>query len=109
MSYAPPGSYPPMSYALPMHGRPVWSPRIRKPTGWFIVNWLFFWPTAIYSLVAHWNNIDPAAYAGDIGRAQFHTAKVRKLGIIALCIFGGIVVLYLIMAVVIITSLPPIQ
>jgi hypothetical protein len=35
---------------------------VQKPTGWFIVNWLFFWPTAIYSLVTHWNNIDRDLY-----------------------------------------------
>jgi len=79
-------------------------PPITKPTGWFIVNWLFFWPTAIYSLVSHWNNIDPAAYAGDIATAQFHAGKVKKLGIIALCISAVILVLYVILFAVFLSS-----
>jgi hypothetical protein len=59
---------------------------VPKPTGWFIVNWLFFWPTAIYSLVKHWSNVDRAAYAGDLAGAQAHAAAVKRLGVWALCI-----------------------
>jgi hypothetical protein len=81
---------------------------VEKPTGWFIVNWLLFWPTAIYSLVSHWNKIDPAAYSGDIAGAQFHAAKVKKHGIIALWIFGGTVFVEVIFFVVLISAIPAI-
>ena len=104
--YPPPG-YPPAGYGQPMYAQPMYPPApIAKPTGWFIVNWLFFWPTAIYSLVSHWNKIDPAAYAGDLVTAGFHAGKVRKHGIIALCIFGGIMVFYIIIFAVFVTALP---
>jgi hypothetical protein len=74
----------PYGYEQPAYGR--YGQPVPKPTGWFIVNWLFFWPLAIYSLVAHWNNIDRDAYMGNIDGARAHAASVRKLGIIALCI-----------------------
>lgn len=83
------------------------APLVEKPTGWFIVNWLFFWPTAIYSLVTHWNHIDPAAYAGDLATAQFHARAARKHGIIALCLAGGIFVLYLVAFIVLFSTIGP--
>jgi hypothetical protein len=103
----PPPGYPPAGYAQPGYGQPAYlAPPVAKPTGWFIVNWLFFWPTAIYSLVSHWNKIDPAAYAGDLATAQFHASKVKKQGIIALCIFGGLMVFYVILLVTVLSALP---
>lgn len=57
-----------------------------KPTGWLLVNWVFFWPSAIYSLVAHWEKIDPAIHAGNLFDARTHAAKVRTIGITALWI-----------------------
>ena len=71
---------------------------VRKPTGWFVVNWLFFWPLAIYSLVSAWGNIDRALFAGDVQGAQYQADRVKKFGIIALCI--GIVIIVLDIAVV---------
>lgn len=59
---------------------------VQKPTGWFVVNWLFFWPLAIYSLTSAWGNIDRALFAGDIAGAQYQADRVKKFGIIALCI-----------------------
>ena len=91
--YPPPG-YPPYGYPPP----------VAKPVGWFVVNWLFFWPTAIYSLVAHWSNIDRAAYAGDLASAQQHAASVRRLGIWALCIGIGIFVLMIVLEAAVWTS-----
>jgi hypothetical protein len=72
-------------YGQPPYGQP-YGQSIAKPTGWFIVNWLFFWPLAIYSLVSHWSNIDRDAYMGNMAGAKAHADSVRKLGIIALCI-----------------------
>lgn len=80
----PYGQFGPPQYPYPP-AYPYPSP-VAKPVGWFVVNWLFFWPTAIYSLVAHWSNIDRAAFAGDLAGAQRHAASVRRLGIWALVI-----------------------
>lgn len=90
--------YPPQPYpAYPPYG-------VQKPTGWFIVNWLFFWPTAIYSLVTHWNNIDKDLYYGNLEGARRHAAGVRRHGIIALCISLGLIVLWLILAVTLLAT-----
>lgn len=97
--YPPPG-YPPPGYPPPGYPPPYgYPPMVAKPTGWFIVNWLFFWPIAIYSLVAHWNNIDRDLYYGNVAGAQQHAASVRRCGIIALCISIGLIVLYLILII----------
>jgi hypothetical protein len=85
--YPPPpqyayGPYPP-PYGPPGYG---WPPQVDKHTGWFVVNWVFFWPLALYSLLSAYLNIDKALYAGDIAGAQHQAARVRKFGIIALCI-----------------------
>jgi hypothetical protein len=75
----PPGQYPPgyLPYA------PI---AVRKPTGWFVVNWLFFWPLALYSLLAAWNKIDPAVRIGAFADAQRQVQRVRTFGIIGLSV-----------------------
>lgn len=92
--YPPPPGYGPPP---PGYGYPHPYPAVAKPTGWFIVNWLFFWPTAIYSLVSHWNNIDRDLYHGNLAGAQEHARAVRKHGIIALCLNLGFVALWLVL------------
>ena len=92
--------YPPQPYGYP--GYPPYA--VQKPTGWFIVNWLFFWPTAIYSLVTHWNNIDKDLYYGNIDGARKHADGVRRHGIIALCISLVLIVLWIILAVTLLAS-----
>lgn len=106
-TYSPPPPYghpgagyphpPAASYAAPGYRYPM--PPMQKPTGWFIVNWLFFWPLAIYSLVSAWQNIDPAYYAGNVAEAQRQAGRVRKFGIISLGIAVGFVILYIIAVV----------
>ena len=91
--------YPPQPYGP---GYPPYA--VQKPTGWFIVNWLFFWPTAIYSLVTHWNNIDRDLYYGNLDGARKHADGVRRHGIIALCISLGLIVLWIILAVTLLAS-----
>lgn len=99
----PYGQYPPQQqygqqpYAAPGYAAAA---AFAKPTGWFIVNWLFFWPLAIYSLVSAWQNIDRALFAGDFAGAQHHAARVKKFGIIALCVGIGLMVLYFILIAV---------
>ena len=77
---------------------------VQKPTGWFVVNWLFFWPLAIYSLVSAWGNIDRALFAGDVAGAQYQAGRVRKFGIIALCIGVAWIALWIILATVVASS-----
>ena len=48
-------------------GQP-YPPPINKHVGWHVVNWLFFWPTAIYALVAHMLKIDESLRYGNFGR-----------------------------------------
>ena len=77
---------------------------MQKPVGWFIVNWLFLWPLAIYSLVSAWQNIDRALWAGDVRGAQHQADRVKKFGIIALCIGLGWIVLVVVLEVVLFAS-----
>lgn len=96
---APPpyGAYPPpYGYPAP-YGYPIQP--MQKPTGWLIVTWLFFWPLGIYSLVSAWMNIDPAYYSGNYAEAERQAQRVRKLGVISLSVFGGLMVLYIVFAV----------
>lgn len=98
--YGQPGYGQP--YGQPGYGQPYgYGPPVAKPTGWFIVNWLFFWPTAIYSLVTHWNNIDRDLYTGNIAGAQAHAAAARKHGIAALCIGLGLAALMIVLEIVV--------
>lgn len=88
----------------PFYGAPTAdaAAAISKPMGWLIVNWLCFWPTAVYSLGSHWSRIDPAVQAGELKVAQLHARVVRDLGIIALCCVGAAVVAYSIFFIVIV-------
>jgi hypothetical protein len=94
--------YPPQPYGYPGYPQPY---PVQKPTGWFIVNWLFFWPTAIYSLVTHWNNIDRDLYYGNLDGARKHADAVRKHGIVALCISLALLVLWFILILTVFATL----
>ncbi|WP_375485104.1 CD225/dispanin family protein [uncultured Jatrophihabitans sp.] len=95
---APYGQAP---YGAPPYGG------VAKPTGWFVVNWLFFWPLAIYSLTSAWGNIDRALFAGDLAGAQHQADRVKKFGIIALCIGIGWIALWIIIAVATVSTCDP--
>jgi len=118
--YGQPGYGPPpygqSPYGPPPYGQPPYPQQygfpspyanaVAKPTGWFVVNWLFFWPLAIYSLVSAWQNIDRALFAGDVAGAQFQAGRVRKFGIIALCVGIAWVALWIIIGVVLASDSP---
>lgn len=72
--YPMPGQYAPQAG----YGQPSGVQPFSKPTGWLIVNWLFFWPLAIYSLTSAWGNIDRALFAGDMAGAQYQSDRVKK-------------------------------
>ncbi len=96
-------------YAQPGFGNPGYGgygAGVAKPTGWFVVNWLFFWPLAIYSLVSAWGNIDRALFAGDVAGAQYQADRVKKFGIIALCIGIAWIALWIILAAVAASNTP---
>ena len=94
-------------YGQPGYGNPGYGgygAAVSKPTGWFVVNWLFFWPLAIYSLVSAWGNIDAALYAGDVAGAQYQANRVKKYGIIGLCVGLGLTAFWIILDVVVFAS-----
>ena len=94
-------------FGQPGYGNPGYGgygAAVSKPTGWFVVNWLFFWPLAIYSLVSAWGTIDAALYAGDVAGAQYQANRVKKFGIIALCIGAAWIALWFILVIVAATS-----
>ncbi|GAB2455434.1 CD225/dispanin family protein [Jatrophihabitans fulvus] len=95
--------YPQQQYGQP-YGNPAVG-AVQKPTGWFVVNWLFFWPLAIYSLVSAWQNIDPALFRGDVATAQHHANRVKKFGQIALAIAIAIWLFYIILFVAVLSSI----
>lgn len=99
--YAP-GPYPPAYY-------PYAPAAVTKPTGWFVVNWLFFWPLALYSLLSAWNKIDPAARIGDIAGAQRQVHRVRTFGIIGLCVGCTSFVLSVILLAVVATVVTTVE
>ena len=97
--YGPPGQ-PPYGYG-PYYPAPGYGlPTVNKHTGWFVVNWLFFWPLALYSLLSAYMNIDRALYAGDVAGAEYQANRVRRFGIIALCLGIAWIVLVILMMVV---------
>lgn len=103
-AYGQPAGYgqPPTYGQQPYAGYGQYGPgTISKPTGWFVVNWLFFWPLAIYSLTSAWSNIDRALFAGDMAGAQYQADRVKKFGIIALCIGIGWIALVIILGIVV--------
>ena len=100
---APYGQAP---YGQAPYGAPPYG-GIAKPTGWFVVNWLFFWPLAIYSLTSAWGNIDRALFAGDLAGARYQADRVKKFGIIALCIGIGWIALWIIIAVATVSTCDP--
>jgi len=101
--YPPPGYPYPPPYFAPPSGWPF--PQFNKHLGWFIVNWLFFWPTAIYSTVAHFQKIDWALAIGDLASAREHAAAVRKHGIIALVLNLGLSAIFATVCIIILVHL----
>ena len=79
-----------------------------RPTsnaGWAVASLLFFWPLA-FSAFHHAFEVYPRWAEGDIDGAEYASRRVRKLGQLSLWIFGGllllVIVLYAIAAIVLI-------
>ena len=75
--------------------------------GWAVASLLFFWPLA-FSAFNHAFDVYPLWAAGDVGGAQHASDRVRRLGQLSLWVFGGLlllfVVLYAIFLVVLISQ-----
>ena len=61
--------------------------------GWVVVACLCFWPLGFAAASAA-GRVVPALLDGDAGRAQDEAGRARKLGIVALCITVGLLVLF---------------
>ena len=87
-----PGGYAPGGYAsgyYPMYAPPYPRPYIDKNVGWFVANWIFLWPSALYSLLAHFVKIDEAVNYGDLAGAYAHAAAVKTIAKISVIVVGG--------------------
>ncbi|BAH55692.1 hypothetical protein W59_03901 [Rhodococcus opacus RKJ300 = JCM 13270] len=75
--------------------------------GWAVVSVLFFWPLA-FSAFHHAFEVYPRWAEGDLDGAEYASRRVRKLGQLSLWIFGGLlllaIVLYAIAAIVLIAN-----
>ncbi|PBC47290.1 CD225/dispanin family protein [Rhodococcus sp. ACPA1] len=73
--------------------------------GWAVASLLFFWPLA-FSAFHHAFEVYPRWAEGDIDGAEYASRRVRKLGQLSLWIFGGLlllaIVLYAIAVIVLI-------
>lgn len=67
--------------------------------GWAVATIIFFWPLA-FSAFNHLHSIFPKWSMGDYMGAQYASERVKALGKIALCIFVGLAVLYVIFMII---------
>jgi len=77
-----PGAVPP---ALPPHN-----------AGWAVAAVLFFWPLS-FSAFSHAFNVYPLWAAGNFAGAQYASDRARRLGVLSLWIFGGLMLLFTIL------------
>ncbi|WP_072689161.1 CD225/dispanin family protein [Rhodococcus marinonascens] len=64
--------------------------------GWAVTSLIFFWPLA-FSAFTHAFNVYPLWASGDVAGAQDASDRVRRLGQISLWIFGGLLLLFLVL------------
>ena len=86
---------------------PSGAPRPAPPphnAGWAVVSLLFFWPLA-FSAFTHAFNVYPLWAAGNIAEAQHASDRVRRLGQLSLWIFGGLLLLGVILYTIILVVL----
>jgi interferon-induced transmembrane protein len=72
--------------------------------GWAVVSLLFFWPLA-FSAFTHAFNVYPLWAAGDSAEALHASDRVRRLGQLSLWIFGGLLLLGVILYTIIVVVL----
>ncbi|HEX2283854.1 MAG TPA: CD225/dispanin family protein [Mycobacterium sp.] len=64
--------------------------------GWAVASVLFFWPLA-FSAFTHAFNVYPLWAAGDYAAAQHASDRVRRLGQLSLWLFGGLLLILMIL------------
>ena len=76
------------------HGIPPAPPP--NNAGWAVAALLFFWPLS-FSAFSHALNVYPLWAAGNFAGAQYASERVRRLGVLSLWIFGGLMLLFAIL------------
>ncbi|NKR43051.1 CD225/dispanin family protein [Prescottella equi] len=71
--------------------------------GWAVASIIFFWPLA-FAAFNHLHSIFPKWSMGDYQGAQYASERVKTLGKIALGIFVGLVVLYVIFIIIVLAT-----
>jgi Interferon-induced transmembrane protein len=75
--------------------------------GWAVVSLLFFWPLS-FAAFTHSFNVYPLWATGDFAGAHHASERVRRLGQLSLWIFGGLLLLalivYTIVGVILVTQ-----
>jgi Interferon-induced transmembrane protein len=99
------GGYPgypqqPYGYAQPGYGATGQPP---GHLGWAIAAVLFFWPLAIPAFI-NYGRVESSWYRGDQAGAQRASDNVKKYGVIALVVGILIVVLWIVFAVAVVSS-----
>lgn len=84
----------------------TYPPRPPSNAGWAVASLLFFWPLA-FAAFTHAMDVYPRWASGDPAGARDASDRVRRLGQISLWLFGGLlllaVIVYAILAAVLIT------
>lgn len=71
--------------------------------GWAVATIIFFWPLA-FSAFNHLHSIFPKWSMGDYQGAQYASERVKSLGKIALGIFVGLAVLYILFMIILLVA-----
>ncbi|MFC9788908.1 CD225/dispanin family protein [Rhodococcus sp. NPDC127528] len=79
--------------------------RARPPSnaGWAVASLLFFWPLA-FAAFTHAFNVYPLWADGDVEGAAEASDRVRRLGQISLWLFGGLLLLFVLVYAVVAVS-----
>ena len=100
-AYPQPG-YPQQGYPQPGYGVPGYGPPPNH-LGWAIASIFFFWPLAIAAFI-NYGRVESSWLRGDQAGAQLASGNVKKYGIIALCVGLGLIVVWFIFAVALVSS-----
>jgi Interferon-induced transmembrane protein len=92
---------PPSESAPPPSAPPPTPPS--PNAGWAVAALLFFWPLS-FSAFSHAFNVYPLWASGNVAGAQYASDRVRRLGQLSLWIFGGLLLLFLVLYVIVIVA-----
>ena len=92
---------PPSESAPPPPAPPPTPPS--PNAGWAVASLLFFWPLS-FSAFGHAFNVYPLWASGNVAAAQYASDRVRRLGQLSLWIFGGLLLLFLVLYVIVIVA-----